>query len=312
VFAERWNGRRWSVQSVPIPAFSEPNLDFLAGVSCAARTACLAAGLDRPPVSANVGYDYSALAVAWDGVTWSGRSPTLGETRNGFLLGVSCPSASDCIAVGQQGMAALAMGWQADRWRVELAPVAPPVVSVLDGVSCTAATSCIAVGYTAPDQSALPRALVERWNGQDWSRMRTPKTPPLQSAFLNAVSCSPGSCVAVGSVGFGPLVERFNGRQWSIQATPAGAALAELNGVSCVSTTDCVAVGGRSNSHQAIAERWNGSRWSIENTPTLAAGSLLWAVSCPSAAGCFAVGSRGGLPLLERWNGASWSIQASS
>jgi hypothetical protein len=118
--------------------------------------------------------------------------------------------------------------------------------------------------------------------------------------------------VAVGSVGFGQLVERFNGRRWSIQPTSAGAPLAELNGVSCVSTTACVAVGGRANSHQSIAERWNGSRWSTENTPTLVGGSLLWAVSCPSAAGCFAVGSRGGLPLLEHSSGANWSTQAPS
>jgi hypothetical protein len=219
------------------------------------------------------------------------------------------------------------MGWHPDRWRVELASIArpndtmptttstvapPPVVSVLNGVSCTAATSCIAVGYTAPNQSALPRALVERWNGRHWSTMQTPKTPPLQPVFLNAVSCTPGSCVAVGSVGFGQLIERFDGRRWTIQPTPAGAPLAALNGVSCVSTTACVAVGSGSDSHQAIAQRWDGSRWSIENTPALAGGSLLWAVSCPSAASCFAVGSRGGLPLLERWNGADWSIQTPS
>jgi hypothetical protein len=203
------------------------------------------------------------------------------------------------------------MRWHADRWRVELQPVASPVVSVLNGVSCTAAANCIAVGYTAPNQSALPRALVERWNGGTWSIMRTPKTSPLESTFLNGVSCTPGSCTAVGSVGFGQLVEHWNGGQWSIQQTP-GAPLAELNGVSCVSPTDCVAVGGRTNSHQSIAERWNGSRWSIERTPSLASGSLLWSVSCPSAADCVAVGSRGGLPLLERWNGKSWSIQAPS
>jgi hypothetical protein len=158
----------------------------------------------------------------------------------------------------------------------------------------------------------LPRALIERWNGRDWAIMRTPKTPPLQSVFLNAVSCTSGSCVAVGSVGFGQLVERWNRHRWSIQLAAGGAALAELNGVSCVSTSDCVAVGGGPNSHEAIAERWNGARWSIEGTPALARGSLLWAVSCPSATGCFAVGSRGGLPLLERWNGTNWSTQRPS
>lgn len=310
VFAERWNGRRWRVQSVPAPAFSDPGFDFLAGVACAARRACIAVGLDHPSVSANVNYESSALALAWDGGAWSDTSPTVSQTRNGYLLGVSCPSASDCFAVGQNGTSALALRWHANRWRVELGAVASPGMSVLNGVSCTSATSCIAVGYTAPNGSSLPRALIERWNGRAWSRMRAPGASGLQSVFLYAVSCTRDSCTAVGSDGSQQLVERWNGRQWSIQPAPPGPS-AELNGVSCVSPSDCAAVGGLSNSHRALAERWNGTSWSVQRTPTLSGASLLWAVSCPSAADCFAVGSRGGLPLLERWNGAGWSIQAS-
>jgi hypothetical protein len=312
VFAERWNGRRWSVQNIRAPAFSEPSFDFLAGVSCAGRRACIAVGSNRPPLSANVNYDSSVLAMVWDGGSWSNRSPTVSQSRNGYLLSVSCPSASDCIAVGQRGTSVLAMRWHANRWRVELGPGASSGMSVLNGVSCTSATSCIAVGYTVPNQFVFPRDLVERWNGRGWTRMLTPKTPISESTFLNAIACSRGSCTAVGSVGLHQLLERWNGRRWSIQRAPAGAPGAELNGVSCVSASDCVAVGGRTSSHQAIAERGTGSRWSVERTPKLASGSLLWGVSCPAAADCMAVGSRGGLPLLERWNGTSWSVQAPS
>lgn len=311
VFAERWNGRRWSVQNVPAPALSDPTLSFLGGVSCPAPSACIAVGLLHPPLSANTAYNFSALAARWEGGAWSDRSPTVNETPNGYLLGISCPSASDCIAVGQQGTSALAMRWHANRWRVGLYAAGSPGMSVLNGVSCTSARSCIAVGYTAPNQTVLPRALIERWNGRAWSRMRAPTPSPPESVFLNAVSCARGSCTAVGSDGFQQLVERWDGRRWSIQPAPPGTSAAELNGVSCVSPTDCTAVGGRSNSHEPLAERWNGSRWSVEHTPAIALASLLWAVSCPSAGECVAVGTRGGLPLLERWNGTRWSVQAS-
>lgn len=309
VFAERWNGVRWSLQPRLAPAFSQPELDFLSGVSCASRRRCLAVGLDHPPAAANVDYDYSPLAEAWDGTTWSGQSPPVTQTGDSFLLSVSCVSASDCIAVGQGVTSVLAMAWNGHRWTVELGPGLSSAMSILNGVSCTSAVSCTAVGFVLADPSAPARPLVERWNGVSWSRVAIPTPPPGQSAMLNAVSCTRRSCTAVGGVGLRQLIERWNGRTWSIQRL-AGAPGADLNGVSCVSSTDCVAVGGLTNqSHQSLAERWNGTRWSTERTPTPASGSILWAVSCPSGAECIAVGARSGLPLIERSQGTRWSIQ---
>jgi hypothetical protein len=129
--------------------------------------------------------------------------------------------------------------------------------------------------------------------------------------MLNAVSCTGGSCIAVGSLGFRPLVERWNGRRWSIERNPKRAPDASLNGVSCVSPADCTAVGDQTNNtHQSVAERWTGGRWSIERTPTLASGSILWSVSCISAADCVAAGESGQTALIERSRGTTWSIQS--
>ena len=314
VFAERWTGGpQWSVQPVPAPALSDPEFDFLSGVSCLTRTRCLAVGLDRPPIGANVDYDYSALAELWDGSTWSEQSPTLAETSNSFLQAVSCMSASDCVAVGQGITSPLAMGWDGSSWKVEQAPAASSAMAILNGVSCTSAASCTAVGYVAPSATAPPRVLVERWNGRRWSRVRAPGLPSNESAVLNAVACRRDICTAVGAVGLQQLIERWNGRRWSIQRLPANAPGAELNGVSCFSGTDCVAVGGlTNNSRQSVAEHWDGRRWSVERTPRPAGGSLLWAASCPSAVECVAVGQAGGSPLVEKWNGRRWSIQSTT
>jgi hypothetical protein len=310
LFAARLNGRRWSVQRIAVPTFSTAMLDFLAGVSCATRGACLAVGLEYPPIGAQVNYDYLALVEGRHGSLWSDQSPALSLTRDGFLLGVSCPKVTSCIAVGQNVTSALAMGWDGSSWTVQLAPVAPPVMSVLNGVSCTSPVRCTAVGSLTPNQFSLPHALVERWNGTAWSTVPAPRTTPFQTAGLNAVSCTAHSCTAVGAIGYRQLIERWNGRKWSISRAPSGAPDATLNGVSCVSKTDCVAVGALTDgSGKSIAEAWNGSRWSIEATPILAGGSLLNGVSCLSRSDCVAVGAQRRAPLIERWNGTTWSVQ---
>jgi hypothetical protein len=313
LFAAHLNGRRWSIQRIAVPSFSTGVLDFLAGVSCPTRSACLAVGLEYPPVGADVNYDYLALAEGRHGSSWSDQSPALSLTRDGFLLAASCPEAARCVAVGQNVTSALAMGWDGSSWTVQLAPVPPPVMSVLNGVSCISPVRCIAVGSLTPNQFSFPHALVERWNGAAWSIVPTPRTSPLQPAGLNAVSCTGRSCTAVGAIGYRQLVERWNGRKWSIQPAPSGAPEATLNGVSCLSRADCVAVGALTDgSGKSLAEGWNGNRWSIEATPTVAGGSLLNGVSCVSRADCVAVGAHQRLPLVERWDGTTWSVQSTA
>jgi hypothetical protein len=313
LFAARLNGRRWSIERIAVPSFSSAMLDFLAGVSCPTRIGCLAVGLEYPPVGADVNYDYLALVEGRHGSSWSDQSPALSLTRDAYLLSASCPKVAQCVAVGQNVTSALAMGWDGTSWTIQLAPVAPPVMSVLNGVSCTSPARCIAVGSLTPNQFNLPHALVERWNGAVWSSVPTPRTTPFQMAGLNAVSCTGRSCTAVGAIGYRQLIERWNGRRWSIQRAPSGAPAATLNGVSCVSKTDCVAVGALTNgSGESLAETWNGTRWSIQATPNLPGGSLLNGVSCLSKTDCVAVGAHRRAPLVERWNGTAWSVQATA
>jgi hypothetical protein len=87
----------------------------------------------------------------------------------------------------------------------------------------------------------------------------------------------------------------------------------ELLGVSCVATTDCVAVGytdlGASHEDQALIETWNGSRWELSYGAD-DGDEQLTGVSCASASSCMAVGNyvEDGGPLAESWNGSEWSI----
>jgi hypothetical protein len=85
-------------------------------------------------------------------------------------------------------------------------------------------------------------------------------------------------------------VERWNGTSWAIQTnpTPEGS---ELEGVSCVSTTACTAVG-YVGTPEPLIERWNGASWSPMPAPNPAGSTYTWleSVVCTSTTECIANG----------------------
>ncbi len=118
--------------------------------------------------------------------------------------------------------------------------------------------------------------------------------------------------LAVLSVAIGSALVVAPGAGALSLASSAGSGASEFTftGVSCVTTTDCMAVGDYASGSGAslpFSEEWDGSSWSVVTTPGPAY-SGLEDVSCPDATDCFAVGfSRYGT-LAETWNGESWSI----
>jgi hypothetical protein len=193
-------------------------------------------------------------------------------------------------------------------------------VSVLSGVACTGTTSCFAVGgyfVSTPDDSG-ERTLVEQWNGTTWSIVPSPNQPLTIDNALAGVTCTSASnCFAVGhydtQLVTSTLVERWDGTAWSIvpSPNPKGSTYSQLSGVSCMSASNCFAVG---IGHSTLIERWNGTIWGIVTSanPTGATGASLTDVSCPSASRCVAVGtifrSTVVSRLVESWNGQSWSL----
>ncbi|HTK15033.1 MAG TPA: hypothetical protein VL769_01470 [Acidimicrobiia bacterium] len=164
--------------------------------------------------------------------------------------------------------------------------------------------------------------MVERWNGTRWSIGATPNPVGIAVSGLAGVHCPNATfCVAVGSYFMNSpdsslertLVEQWNGTSWRIVASPNRPGVTDngLTGVSCVSATDCTAVGHYRNDlgTRTLVERWNGTKWSIVASPNPGgvAQSELTGVTCRSATSCFAVGSGHGT-LVERWNGTSWSL----
>ncbi len=268
--------------------------------------------------------------------TWSIVSSRNGTVRQGHLVGVSCTSATQCMAVGSyvnSGIAVtLSEAWNGTVWTIE--PSTNPAGargSYFTGVSCRSSQACVAVGYYQwGNRDRL--TLAEAWNGKTWTIGPTVDPKDAVQSVLSGVSCvSPTWCVAAGyywtSLGLGEilgLVETWNGTKWVLGAVadPTGAQAVSLSGVSCTSTEACTAVGRYTNGTDngdplTLAERWDGARWAVEPSPNPggAQGSYLTGVSCTSADWCMAAG--GFLDtdifartLAEAWNGKSWAIVA--
>ena len=303
--AERWDGTAFSVQPTPSPA-SPPAFSVLRGVSCPAANECIAVG---GITSSSV--PGLTLAEGWDGSTWSTQrtaNQSGSQVTDNRLLGVSCPTASACIAVGsyQSGDQTfpLAERWNGNRWTLQSVPSPPGAfTSSLTAVSCSTGSACTAVGASNDGHGAdLPVA--EQWNGHAWSIQPVP-SPTSEGGKLAGVSCSAaGACTAVGQfvdqagAQTFALAERWDGSAWSIQASPApsGAADAFLAGVSCPAATSCNAAGhffSSTNAELTLAQSWDGSTWSVQ--PTANPGSVantLSAVACPATASCLAVGTQ--------------------
>ncbi len=290
------------------------------------------------------------MAGASTSAVWQTTPISLAPNETGALIkGISCASSSFCIAVGYAsatippgGVAApLAELWDGSSW----SPMATPGVpsgSMFMGVSCGSARFCVAVG-SAPVEGApgyeATATLLETWNGSAWS-VGGSATPFGGAGVLDGVSCaSPSFCVAVGYSEDGSgggtlsLAETWNGSSWSITPTPDPAtgsgAVNELLGVSCPSSSFCMAVGddgsasGPVNSTYAFAAIYQAGRWSSPAVPNAQTGigstNELSAVSCPTPVWCLAIGfsapegtdgagsgELGG--TTEIWGGSSWSI----
>jgi hypothetical protein len=232
---ETWSGSEWS--TVPSPNVGGYT-NTLRGVSCVSSRFCVAVGADR--LESGPG---NTLVGSWNGTEWS-VVPSPNPGFGGQLYGVSCVSMRFCVAVGSQfsgrAFGSLVESWNGTEWSVVPSLGTGP----LNGVSCLSDKRCVAVGGSASG------TLVESWNGSTWSVLESPNPAGSGTSKLNGVSCvSARSCAAVGSDSTegGPsqtLVETSKGSKWSIVPSANGAGgVSHLNGVSCVSTESCFAVG---------------------------------------------------------------------
>ena len=305
-------GPAWTVAKSPNATLSGGTIE---SVSCSASQACTAVGNNLDTSGIKV-----TLAERWNGTSWQ-RQATPNPPGNTDpsvapdLLGVSCPAADFCAAVGayqptEAVQVSMAETWNGLSWTWQPFPVpADSSGAELTGVSCTSASFCEAVGSAFDDTAGTNVTLAATWDGTSWSLQTTPNPGGFSSEQFTTVSCaSPTFCEAWASGNGGSpsvtLAEQWNGSSWQLQTVPSNAT---VNSVSCPSAQFCEAVG----SGPAYVLR--GSTWKAQTIPDPAGSAGLGGVSCASRTFCEAVGEYNNgnvVGIAAVWNGSAWSVQS--
>ncbi len=306
--AQHWDGKAWIVVTTP----NVPNTDLnrLNDVACNAASDCWAVGRSNTN-----GTDFT-LIEHWDGSSWSIVSSPNTDHSN-VLTSVSCISVTDCWTVGYSSQA-LAVHWDGNAWSIVATPDLENVNRLQD-IACTSSTNCWAVGFYFPDEEPA-LTMIERWDGKAWTIVTSPNNSPNFGNLLFSVTCASDSdCWAVGYAGTKSkdltLIEHWDGDAWSISSSPsppvAPAGYSILFGVTCVSSSNCWAVGDTTVSEQQLIQHWDGVSWSlVASANVVASGNSheLRAIECTTAAQCWAVGDiDGDTSLIEGWDGFAWS-----
>ena len=297
-------GTSWATR----PASSASSGSFDA-VGCAPDGTCAAVGL---------GDGIGLLSHSTDGgITWeAGAAPGPVGLHGGEFDGISCVNRSNCTAVGSvpDGSGQSFVVGSDDggtSWHAEPTPgLAALDNPVLASVTCPTTANCVAAGSTSDG----PVVVSTSDGGKLWHTDQVPNSVVATGSSLASISCSTASrCVGVGgfsetgTAGGLVITTRDGGLTWRQQSIPAASGLTSsgfLDGVSCPTTSVCVAVGsgveGKPESPAVIiATRDGGVTWTEQHYPGglgLETGTLS-AVSCPTMSGCVAVGE-GSRPVI--------------
>ncbi len=174
-----WNGATWNQVSTPEPGGTgATDTNELTAVTCRSASNCSAVG------ESESGSSEPTLnqVLHWSGHTWV-SAPVInpGGSDTGALnqlIGVACPAASNCSAVGavhnSSADAAIlnqALHWTGGAWLGTSTPnpggANPGDTNELIGVACPSISNCWAVGVLGT--SNLPINQILHWNGTNWA-----------------------------------------------------------------------------------------------------------------------------------------------
>src|SRR3989440_348480 len=202
-------------------------------------------------------------------------------------------------------------------WTVVSSPNVGSGDNHLQAISAITASDTWAVGYATADSSSPSQALIEHWNGTQWSVVSSPQPNGWTSDLAGVAAISSNDVWAVGSyvttTSTFILIEHWDGTQWSIVSSPnPGAYRNNLNGIIAISSSDVWAVGNfavsNSSSSRTLTEHWDGQQWSVVPSPNVGSNdNLFTSVAAISTTDVWAAGIGNG-GLVEHWDGTHWSI----
>jgi hypothetical protein len=201
------------------------------------------------------------------------------------LYGISCPSSTSCVGVGNYGGSDI--GIVSVNAKGEVTGTKKVSLIAGDGltrISCVATTSCELAGidiFSSPEQ-----LVIGTWNGTTMVTHKVPVPDKGTDPSVQGISCSGATCEVVASayvhsstvLGLSLMIT--NGTSWKMHTASDDS----LYGVSCISASRCYGAG--YNVHGGVIVTFtNGSLTSTKTTP----GTDLFGIACASTS-CTAVG----------------------
>jgi len=279
----------------------------LSGVSCPSATECVAVGQDAAGSEGVVSVGTETTTAS--GSSWSWNPEAISNTYN--LLGVSCPSTSFCMAVGQasNGGAAIAVplsvsGTSATAGAdVDLSSPAS-ADSYSSVVSCPSTTECIALDFYANSQEeAVILSSGSSGTFAPTESVEVPGSTLSPPTYLFGLDCPTTSeCVGDGEANYGGSPQSYGivttlsyssanaTWSWGTAQEPSSGTVTPIGlvGIACPTASDCVAVGAASGGLVATTTTADGgTSWS---TPDLFSSPMGFdSVACSTQQDCVAV-----------------------
>lgn len=317
---QHWNGLVWKRVPSPNASRGPQAANELNGVSAASPMDVWAVGrfINRHRLS-------STLIEHWDGMSWQ-IVPAPNPGYESELLAVSFNSSTDGWAVGDtvrqsgRSQAILCLHWDGVSWqRVKVVRPHDTPATEFRSVWARASDDVWAVGDYATEDGNGTEALVEHWDGKQWSQVRS-AGPGGGAAYSYLSGVSGLGSLEAWAVGgssggesrhTGTFAEHWDGSRWMRVAGPRlpGTGDSVLQSVYAIGRSDAWAVGYRSRQPAAmLIEHWNGTVWRKVNLASGGGRPRLLSVSMASATSGWAVGYRavGGAPVAMQWDGRHW------
>jgi hypothetical protein len=251
--------------------------------------------------------------------------PVSFDSRNdGWMIGLS--RHPDSTLTGGVDNPQYAAHWSGGRWTITPLPVSPDPASFVpnpQGVAAVSPADAWAVGYYYSEAAGVAGALIEHWDGTQWSIVPNPASSQTGTRLAAITALSATDVWAVGEQNAGtstqvPFTEHWDGTSWTVVPAPPAAAPSRFIAVSADSPSDAWAVGsqlepGTTNAATSLVEHWNGTEWSVvTGLPDLSSSELL-AVYAASPSDVWApvyglrTDSDLGTDEFLHWDGSSWT-----
>lgn len=310
----------------PVSYYQGPgiNIGSFTGVSCTTSDNCIAAGY---VYDAN-GYRHPAYAIETNG-SWGDVQQVDtpgGANNNEQFNSISCADANDCVAVGTDdygasGVIPIYDTYSNGSMGTATEVTTPTGYGILYDVYCVDAGDCTAVGTDNDLNNNINAPIYLSMTSGTWGSINEFSSPDPTGSEINSLSCIDSTdCTAVGtdndaSTGLSNAVySTETAGSWSPVTDIGQLGVGYMDGVSCVSTGNCTAVGWDDiNGNPLYSVEQNG-QWGSALPVTTAGTAFFNSVGCAQSSqsiSCVAVGESQDGSLIDQPFGQSGSQQPS-